>query len=113
MKPIMIALMAVMLTAAAVIGAQADDLNDFYSAYLSAKTCKCTDKSCFLDSRSPCLREYAEINLKKAAFLKEHKGELIEKMIAADVGTKPCKIEYFLISAFGDYQRRQKLNASN
>jgi len=105
MKQIMIALAVCVLTVAAVSVSQAGNLADFYGDYLSATSEKCAGKCCFLNSRCCALREYAMKNQAKAEFMENHKTELIEKMIAADVGTKPYKIDYFLISEFGAYQR--------
>jgi hypothetical protein len=36
----------------------------------------------------------------KAAFFKDFKGELVEDMIEANIGTKPYKIQYYLNHKF-------------
>ena len=108
MKQIMIALAVCVLTVAAVSVSQGGNLADYYDDYLTAASEKCAGKCRFLNSRCCALREYAMKNQAKAEFLKNHKEELIEKMIAADVGQKPYKIDYFLTAEFGAHQRGQR-----
>jgi hypothetical protein len=108
MKQIMIALAVCVLILGAVSVSQGGNLADYYDDYLTAACEKCAGKCCFLNSRCCALREYAMKNQAKAEFLKNHKEELIEKMIAADVGQKPYKIDYFLTSEFGAHQRGQR-----
>ena len=108
MKQIMIALAVCVLTVAAVSFSQAGNLADHYDDYLTAASEKCAGKCCFLNSRCCALREYAMEKQAKAEFLENHKAELIEKMIASDVGQKPYKIDYFLTAEFGAHQRGQR-----
>ena len=87
-------------------------LADFYRAYLAEKTDLCAGKCCFLDSRSEALRRYAQTNLAKAEFLKGYCEQLVEKMIEADVGKRPHKIDCFIILEFQDFRQQKEMRAA-
>jgi hypothetical protein len=92
--------------------ATGEGLADFYRAYLAEKTDLCAGKCCFLDSRSEALRRYGETNLAKAEFLKGHCEQLVQKMIEADVGQWPHKIDCFIILEFQDFMRQKEMHAA-
>ncbi|MDY0312054.1 MAG: hypothetical protein RBR20_07990 [Desulfobacterales bacterium] len=108
---IALALVALVMGSVATV-ATGEDLADFYRAYLAGKTDLCAGKCCFLDSRSEVLRQYAEINLTKAEFLKDHCEQLVQKMIEADVGKQPHKIDCFIILEFQDAMRQKEMHAA-
>ena len=54
-----------------------------------------------IQSKSICRRRYGEINLQKAAYYHRQRTRLINTMLTRDLETKPYKVEYYLIRAFG------------
>lgn len=107
MKRMTIALaVAVLVMGIGTTGAAGEGLADFYRGYLTEKTDLCGGKCCFLESRSEALRQYAEINLAKAEFLRDRREQLVEKMVDADVGRQPHKIDCFIILEFQDFKQQ-------
>jgi hypothetical protein len=56
-------------------------------------------------------QEAAKHNL-KADFLKRHKAELVEELIAKDIGTKDYKIHYYLNNRFIELKLAMKIQRS-
>ena len=75
-------------------------LESFYGAFIDACILKCESKGSMRDSRMKHIRQAAAKHCLKADFLKRHKAELIEELIAKDIGTKQYKINYYLNNRF-------------
>ncbi|MEE4608673.1 MAG: hypothetical protein V2L15_07270 [Desulfobacteraceae bacterium] len=112
MKRMTIALAAaVLVMGIGTTAATGGGLADFYRAYLAEKRDLCAGKCGFLDSRSEALRQYAETSLAKAEFLKGRCEHLVEKMIEADIGKRPHKIDCFIILEFQNFMRQKEMHA--
>ena len=79
-----------------------DKLELFYGACIEKMISNCQDKSGMCDSKPGNMRRSAALYSMKAGFLRIHKSELIQDMIARDVGTKQHQICYYLNERFFD-----------
>jgi len=80
--------------------AEAVYLKSVYSAAIDKAIAHCKAKISYRNSKSEKLQLAAALACMKAAFFKDFKIELIEDMIAANIGTKPYKIQYHLNHKF-------------
>lgn len=87
-------------------------LRSHYEVVIDKLISNCEYKEALLrDSKSENLRNAAAIGCLKAAYFKDHKDMLIEDLIAAEIGTKPYKIQYYLNSNFFSVLRTAKMTA--
>lgn len=80
--------------------AEAVDLESVYSAAIDEAIAHCKAKVLYRNSKSEKLQRVAALACMKAAFFKDFKVELIEDMIAVNIGAKPYKIQYYLNQKF-------------
>jgi hypothetical protein len=66
---------------------------------------KCQSKFIMLSSNSDNLREYALLELRKAAFYTKEKDRLIEEMMEREVALKDYQVEYFLNRRFNELKK--------
>jgi hypothetical protein len=95
-----IVLSLVWATSAVSQTAEALYLKSVYSAAIDEAIAHYKTKILYRNSRSEKLQLAAALACMKAAFFKDFKDELIEDMIAANIGTKPYKIQYHLNHKF-------------
>lgn len=93
------------LLSAGFANAQADQQKDFYNDCISRKIAQCETRATLIDSRSPSLRDYAEVNRDQAEFYRVNQEQLVEEMVDANLTGKPHTVEHFLIKAYLDEQR--------
>jgi len=87
-------------------------LRSYHEVVIDKLISNCKYKEAFMrDSRSENLRKAAAIGCLKAAYLKSHKEMLIENLIAAEIGKKPYKIQYYLNSKFFSVLRTATMTA--
>ena len=75
-------------------------LATFYGAFIDACILRCESKGSMRDSKLKHIRQAAARHCLKADFLKRHKAQLIEELIAKDIGTKHYKIDHYLNHRF-------------
>ena len=98
---LMIILLAALLSSFALSQVSlATNLDSFYGAYIDKCILKCDSKASMRDSKLKHIQQVSARYCLKAAFLLRHKAQLIEELIANDIGTKPYKIDYYLNSRF-------------
>jgi len=83
----------------------ATKLSTFYGAFLDECISRCESKGSLRDSKLENMRKEAARHNLKADFLKRHKAQLIEELIAKDIGTKDYKIHYYLNNRFFNEQK--------
>ncbi len=74
----------------------------FYESCIVRKIAACGAKAFLLNSRSRNLREYARLNIQKAAFWAEQKESLIYEMLEKQIALKDHSIQIFINTRFND-----------
>jgi hypothetical protein len=75
-------------------------LYTFYGAFIDKCILKCESKGSMRNSKLKHIQQAAAKHCLKAGFLKRHKAQLIEELIANNIGTKHYKINYYLNNRF-------------
>jgi hypothetical protein len=81
----------------------------YYGDCIDQKIEQCERKADFIDCMSDPLRKWARMNKLKAKYFKENKKELINEMVAQDLGQKQYKTDYFLNKSFSNHYDRASL----
>jgi hypothetical protein len=75
-------------------------LTTFYGAFIDECISRSESKGSMRDSKLGNIRREAAKHNLKADFLKRHKAQLVEELVAKDIGTKDYKIHYYLNNKF-------------
>ena len=74
----------------------------FYESCIVREIAGCQKKASLLNSRSGNLREYARVEVQKAAFLADRKDSLIEELREKQISLRDHSIQVYLNSRFYD-----------
>ena len=74
----------------------------YYENCIVREIAGCEKKASLLNSRSGNLREYAQIEVQKAAFLADQKDGLVEEMVEKQIPLRDHGIQVYLNSRFYD-----------
>jgi hypothetical protein len=78
--------------------------NLLYEVWIDKEIGRCRLRANLAYSRGENLRFYGEKAAAQAAFFRHSKHQLVREMIEESVGTKPYKVNYFLITAYKQNQ---------
>jgi hypothetical protein len=76
----------------------------FYEVWIDREIGRCQLRAELVNSRAESLRSYGVKAAARAAFYRRSKHKLVREMIEESVGTKPYKVNYFLITAHKQHQ---------
>lgn len=101
--------LVMMLWVAPATGGQAiaDEQRAAYAKLIDCCTACCDAKSALRNSRSEKLRQKAKISCLKAAYLKNYREMIIQKLVENDVKPEMYKVQYVINSMFYDLLRRE------
>jgi ABC-type thiamine transport system substrate-binding protein len=104
MKRLLVTLVAIvgLLLAASLAQADMSQLEMYYHDYITKKIVNCHRIASMNNVESPCVVQLIEMRSAQAKFYREHREELVKEMVESDLGKKPYKVDYFLISKFQD-----------
>jgi len=74
----------------------------FYQSCIVREIAACETKASLLDSKSENLREYARVEVQKAAFLTDQKDSLIQELLEKHIALRDHSIQVYLNSRFYD-----------
>jgi hypothetical protein len=102
MRRLLIALVAIvgLLLAASLAHADMSQLEIYYNDYITKKIVNCKRIASMNNVESPCVVRLIEMRSAQAKFYKKHREELVKEMVESNLGKKPHKIDYFLITKF-------------
>jgi hypothetical protein len=78
----------------------AGETADIYENTIEEQITKCNAKIRFVNSESNKLRQYCQVELRKAEFFSDAKEILLMEMIEQKIAAKEYKIQHFLNSRF-------------
>lgn len=76
---------------------------EFYNHFVMKEITKCQSKMIMLNSNSDNLRNYALLEVQKAAFYLKEKDTLIGGMMAQNIRYKDYQVEYYLNCRFKEF----------
>lgn len=80
--------------------ADSSQLTAFYEDYLTEKIANCERIASIDKPGSSCMIDLVRMKALQSKFYKQYRQELVRKMVASNLGTKPHKSEYFLVTEF-------------
>ena len=81
------------------------EMKQYYEAQVAWEIDHCLQKCHLMNSRSPVLRDKARQEVSKAHYLKMHREELVEEMMAADIGPHHYKVQQYINHRYRDQGR--------
>ncbi len=78
------------------------EMKQYYEAQVAWEIDHCLQKCHLMNSRSPALRAKARQEVSKAHYLRMHKDELVEEMMAADIGPRHYKVQQYINHRYRD-----------
>ncbi len=78
------------------------EIKQYYEAQVVWEIDHCLQKCHLMNSRSPALRDKARQEVRKAHFLKMYRDELVEEMMAADIGPHHYKVQQYINHRYHD-----------
>jgi len=102
MKELIIATVASigLLMAASLTHADMSQLQFYYYDCITEKIVNCERIASMKNHKNSCMLQLVEMRSAQAKFYRSHMQELVEEMIARNIGTEPHKIDHFLITKF-------------
>jgi hypothetical protein len=102
MKRLMITIVAIigLLMAASLTHADSSRLELYYNDCITKKIVNCKRIASKKKHDNPCMIRLVEMRSAEANFFRTHREELVKEMVRSNIGTKPHKIDYFLITKF-------------
>lgn len=97
---ITIVVMVGLLLAASVFHADMTQLEAYYNECITKKIVDCQRIASMENHNNPCFNRLVKMRCCQAKFYGKHREELVKEMIARNIGTKPHKIDYFLVTKF-------------
>ncbi len=97
---ITIVVMVGLLLAASVFHADMAQLEAYYNEYITNKIVNCQRIASMENHNNPCFNRLIKMRCCQAKFYRKHREELVKEMIARNIGKKPHKIDYFLVTKF-------------
>jgi hypothetical protein len=78
--------------------------NLLYEVWIEKEIGRCSLRANLVYSRGENLRNYGKKAAAQETFYRHNKYQLVREMVEETVGTKPYKVNYFLISAYKHQQ---------
>jgi len=102
MKELIITTVAIvgLLMADSLANADSSPLEFYYNDCITKKIVNCERIASMKNHKNSCMVRLVEMRSAQAKFYREHREELVKEMVESDLGKKPHKIDYFLISKF-------------
>jgi hypothetical protein len=97
---ITIVVMVGLLLVASVFHADMTQLEAYYNECITKKIVNCQRIASMENHNNPCFNRLVKMRCCQAKFYRKHREELVREMIARNIGKKPHKIDYFLITKF-------------
>jgi hypothetical protein len=85
--------------------ADSSHLYAYYDSYMTEKITNCQRIATISNCQNSPLADLVKMRALQAEFYNTYRTELVENMVASDVGKKPYKIDYFLIKQFKNGQQ--------
>jgi hypothetical protein len=85
--------------------ADSSHLYAYYDAYMTEKITNCERIAAISNCQNSPLTELMKKRALQAEFYNKYRTELVENMVASDLGKEPYKIDYFLINQFKNGQQ--------
>jgi hypothetical protein len=85
--------------------ADSSHLYAYYDAYMTEKITNCERIATISNCQNSSLIELVKMRALQAEFYNKYRTELVENMVANDLGSEPYKIDYFLIKQFKNGQQ--------
>jgi hypothetical protein len=104
MKGRILLLVLIMCSAFSLTRADITRREPFYKEVIDKEIVRCGIKAELRNSRGENLRLYGEQAAGRMAFYHHWQQRLIRDMIEESVGTRPCRINYYLIKAYKSYE---------
>ncbi len=79
------------------------EMKQYYEAQVAWEIDHCLQKCHLMDSRSPTLRAKARQEAGKAQYLRTYKAQLVNDMLAAEIGPSHYKVQQFLNERYHDH----------
>jgi hypothetical protein len=100
---ITIVVMVGLLLVASVFHADMTQLEAYYNECITKKIVNCQRIASMENHNNPCFNRLVKMRCCQAKFYRKHREELVREMIARNIGKKPHKIDYFLITKFKEW----------
>ena len=102
MKGLMITIVAIvgLLLVASLTHADMSALEMYYHDHITEKIINCERIASMKNHKNSCMVQLVEMRSAQAKFYRNHMKELVEEMIARNIGKEPYKIDHFLITKF-------------
>ena len=104
MKRLIFTIVAVvgLLLVASLAHADKSQLELYYNDQITNKIVNCKRIASKKNHDNPCMIRLVEMRSAQAKFYRMHREELVKEMVRSNIGTKPHKIDHFLITKFQD-----------
>ena len=104
MKRLIFTIVAVvgLLLVASLAHADKSQLELYYNDQITNKIVNCKRIASKKSHDNPCMIRLVEMRSAQAKFYRMHREELVKEMVRSNIGTKPHKIDHFLITKFQD-----------
>ena len=104
MKRLIFTIVAVvgLLLVASLAHADKSQLELYYNDQITNKIVNCKRIASKKNHDNPCMIRLVEMRSAQAKFFRMHREELVKEMVRSNIGTKPHKIDHFLITKFQD-----------
>jgi hypothetical protein len=79
------------------------EMRPYYEAQVAWEIDHCLQKCRLMDSRSPALRAKARQEAGKAHYLRSNQEQLVEEMMAFDIGLNHYKVQQYLNQKYHDH----------
>ena len=95
-----VAIVGLLLIASLVYADDMSQLKFYYYDCITEKIVNCERIASMKNHKNSCMVQLVEMRSAQAKFYRSHMKELVEEMIARNIGTEPYKIDHFLITKF-------------
>ena len=102
MKKLMVTAVAIawLLLAASLSHSDMSQLELYYNDCITEKIVNCERIASMKNHKNSCMVQLVEMRSAQAKFYREHREELVKKMVVRKIGTESHKIDHFLITKF-------------
>jgi len=102
MKRLIFTIVAIvgLLLVATLAHADMSQLELYYNDCITEKIVNCERIASMKNHKNSCMVQLVEMRSAQAKFYRKHRKELVKEMVGNDLGKKPHRIDYFLISKF-------------
>ena len=89
-----------LLLLASLVHADMSQLKFYYYDCITEKIANCERIASMKNHKNSCMVQLVEMRSAQAKFYRNHMKELVEEMIARNIGKEPYKIDHFLVTKF-------------